>query len=1443
MAIYKWSELTNGLEITFDPTQDKIFIDNPSLTANSLTNYGWSNSNQDFFLAIGTIQVTFVGLGRNELAADTLTFANGGLFLVGDLSVATLDDDANNTINGGNSDDILMGLGGDDILNGGTGNDRIFGHAGNDIINGGDGNNDIAGYSASITDPLYANLQTGHGYQQGGVDTYVSIEGLRGSAGDDYLVGNSIWNSLGGGAGNDWLVGGRGGDYLIGSTGNDVFVFQDQMDSTPSATDTIQDFQNGDHLQFEWMSGIDLPPHTYSWQGTVNDTLASIRNESTLTDVAVFFTNDTDGWLTIKGNGSGDGYDNTLIKLTGRTTALTTDDFLGCDGTTTINSKKVNPTDPANNDDLFGVAVSGDDDQWAVIGAPGEDTLGTDAGTVYLYQWQGHERLLRGTLSENISTLTLNDTAIGDGFGGALDMAGNVLIVGAANDDIRPDGTTGNDNGGAFVFRYNQMQDAWIQEAHLVSADMGDFAHLGSTVAINGDWAAVGSAATNPADQGVVLYHYASGIWSQHSFLSSSALGYTDGGEFGTAIALENGVLVIGAPGDDTKGQDAGAAYVYVYKSATDTWDQEGGVVTDPAGNDGDGFGAAVDVKLNDNNVYTVVGAPGDDTGSVSVYHFDGTQTRQGTLTPSTGQSGDQFGISVAIDDGGDVTVGAASGATFAYFFNYDAPGAWWENLRIPASGGEVGNQATASPVAIGVGAHSLILGVCSDQTTGTEAGAAYLYGDVQGTEGTVGDDFLLGGDEPDTLNGGDGNDNLYGNDNNDTLDGGPGADMLDGGRGVDALIGGSGNDTYYVDDAGDIITETNALDTEIDTVISSVNWALAENLENLTLTVSAALNGTGNGLDNVLIGNSAANLLNGEGGDDTLTGNGGNDTLIGGSGLDIAKYFGVQSEYSIINNGDGSWTVSDAVEGRDGTDTLTEIESLLFSDQTFVLDTTAPTVSSFNPADGAIAVATTANVIVTFNEDIQRGAGSIVLKTAAGTMVETFDVATSSQLAIAGATLTIDPTSILAHGTDYFVAFALGTLKDLVGNAYVGTATYDFTTVADITAPTVLSFSPTDAATDVSTSANIVVTLDESIQRGTGNIVLKTATGVTVETFEAASSDRLSIADATITINPTGPLANNTHYFVTFETGTIKDLAGNACVGTTSYDFTTTPPPGQNITGTSGDDALTGGLGDDTFNGGDGVDTLILSGLPSQYHLNGNILNGDEGTDSLSSIEQFHFGTPYVVDLDPIALIDPDGEGPNIPPATELLQNISDLYIAYFNRAPDVDGLMYWFSEIYNDKLTLYSTAQSFTDSPEYKATYPEGLSNRDFIERIYQNLFDREPDTEGWNYWDNDLNHGTPRNVFIYTVIKGAFAPTGSASDKALLNNKHDVSLYYSEQLATSTEGFDTNITQVLNRVNADDQTVKNAVNVIDYVIDNPITLTGLINDTPAAWEAFWV
>lgn len=165
---------------------------------------------------------------------------------------------------------------------------------------------------------------------------------------------------------------------------------------------------------------------------------------------------------------------------------------------------------------------------------------------------------------------------------------------------------------------------------------------------------------------------------------------------------------------------------------------------------------------------------------------------------------------------------------------------------------------------------------------------------------------FLLGGMGMDTMTGGSGSDLLVGNAGNDTLNGRAGADIL---------LGGSGDDRYMVDHVGDVVMEVP--NSGIDTVTSSVSFALGANVEQLTLTGTADLNGKGNELDNTITGNGGTNRLTGLGGTDHLIGGDKNDTLIGGTGDDRLEG-GAGFDTYYYNNGDGTDQIEDSdAKGR----------------------------------------------------------------------------------------------------------------------------------------------------------------------------------------------------------------------------------------------------------------------------------------------------------------------------------------------------------------------------------------------------------------------------------------------------------------------------------------------------------------------------------------------
>ena len=195
-------------------------------------------------------------------------------------------------------------------------------------------------------------------------------------------------------------------------------------------------------------------------------------------------------------------------------------------------------------------------------------------------------------------------------------------------------------------------------------------------------------------------------------------------------------------------------------------------------------------------------------------------------------------------------------------------------------------------------------------------------------TTGSILNDLVNGSSSANALNGGDGNDAIYGNNGNDTLNGENGNDYLDGGSGKDAMTGGAGNDTFIVEDTGDTVTEGSGSGTDI--IFSSVSFSMSANVENMVLTGSSNINGTGNSENNEVYGNTGNNNISGGAGNDYIDGGAGNDTLNGDAGNDVL-YGGLGND-TLDGGADNDVLVggagNDLMSGGAGNDIFRDVDS-----------------------------------------------------------------------------------------------------------------------------------------------------------------------------------------------------------------------------------------------------------------------------------------------------------------------------------------------------------------------------------------------------------------------------------------------------------------------------------------------------------------------------------
>ena len=421
----------------------------------------------------------------------------------------------------------------------------------------------------------------------------------------------------------------------------------------------------------------------------------------------------------------------------------------------------------------------------------------------------------------------------------------------------------------------------------------------------------------------------------------------------------------------------------------------------------------------------------------------------------------------------------------------------------------------------------------------------------------------ISGNGAANSLFGLDGNDRLLGYGGEDILHGGAGNDTLDGGAGNDTMYGGDGDDTYYVDSAQDLfIEERDDAQGGTDTVINSVaNYyiTLPSAIENLTLTGTYWLNGTGNAKDNVITGNSGWNTLFGLDGNDHLLGNAGNDILYGGNNNDTLG--GGEGE-DTLDGGAGD----DTLDGGAGTDTASYASAT--SGVRIYLTLAEPQAAGGAGSDTLMSIE---NLIGSaFNDKLVGTGGSNRLEGGAGTDV--LDGRGGADVMIGG------------DGSDLYVVDDVGdVVTETNANPAVGGSDWVQSHLGAYTLPALvesLLVMTTGAASGTGNE------LDNVLWSGAGNNVLDGGNGNDTASF--------AYATAGVTVSLAAPSAQNTSGSGVDTLIRIERLEGSP------YADKLTGDANANIlSGLAGNDWLAGGLGNDQLRGDAGSDIFRFDSLP----------------------------------------------------------------------------------------------------------------------------------------------------------------------------------------------------------------------------------------------------
>jgi Ca2+-binding RTX toxin-like protein len=766
-----------------------------------------------------------------DVTQQPIVFADGTVWDVGTIRAKVL---ASLT-----ADDVLTGSASADAIAGGEGSDTIYGGAGADVLHGDAGNDTLFGDAGN--------------------------DRLAGDADDDLLYGGDGTDELFGGSGNDILDGGAGTDYLSGGAGDDIYLF-----GRGSGTDKILEYD------------------IYGYDAGIGFDILRLGAGVVFSDISV--ARWSIGWWA-QNPFHGDGL---LVSINGTSDSILINNYFD------VVYYSVERIEFADGLSWF----IEDYDADTFYGGNANDVIDAGLGNDYMYGGLGNDVLSGGAGVDNIS----GDAGDDQLFGGD----GNDALHGGEGDDIVHGG-----NGDEILFSSAGNDQLF--------GDAGD-----DTLA-----AFIGNSTMNGgAGNDVYVFGRDSG---QHTIDNTDILGAIDTLRFPSYDIFESS-LVLTQSGNNLILKIKGTADQVTFTDYFAADSLSNGVTVD---HKIDRIELSNGVVWDQAMIQTLVNRANSNHAPVLVSPIADYAAAQGLafsyVVPAGAftdpDSGDTLTYSATLADGSALPAWLSFNAvTRTFSGNPDLLGI--VSVKITAT--DLFDKATSDFFDVVVAVRNLVL----NGTAGIDTLTGGTGNDT--LNGLAGNDTLLGGAGDDTLNGGAGNDTMRGGLGNDTyvvdstadvvaelvdqgadlvqsslatytlginvenltligtaasgigntldnvlignsavntLSGGDGNDTLDGGAGADKLLGGKGNDTYMVDNTAELITEN--LNEGADLVLSSATYTLAANVENLTLITTAAINGTGNTLGNVLTGNSAANTLNGGTGTDTMIGGGGNDTYV----------------------------------------------------------------------------------------------------------------------------------------------------------------------------------------------------------------------------------------------------------------------------------------------------------------------------------------------------------------------------------------------------------------------------------------------------------------------------------------------------------------------------------------------------------------------------------